>query len=86
MSVYVISAILKMREELPANAAILERFAETDKTLLWRTKPTSTASAAEQPVGLVSAHGVSLATTAPANPALPCSADEHTYRTYDARG
>src|SRR5258706_12924524 len=34
MSVYVIRAFVKMREELAANAAILKRLAEIDKTLL----------------------------------------------------
>ncbi len=34
MSVYVIRAFVKMREELAANAAILRRLAEIDKTLL----------------------------------------------------
>ena len=34
MSVYVIRAFVKMREELAANAAILKRLAEMDKTLL----------------------------------------------------
>ena len=34
MSVYVIKAFVKMREELPANDKILRRLAEIDKTLL----------------------------------------------------
>ena len=34
MSVYLIRAFVKMREELSANAAILKRLAEIDKTLL----------------------------------------------------
>lgn len=34
MSVYVIRAFVKMREDLAANAAILKRLAEVDKTLL----------------------------------------------------
>jgi hypothetical protein len=34
MSVYVIRAFVKMREDLAANAAILKRLAEIDKTLL----------------------------------------------------
>ena len=34
MSLYVIRAFVKMREELTANAAILKRLAEIDKTLL----------------------------------------------------
>ena len=34
MSVYVIRAFVKMREETAANAAILRRLAEIDKTLL----------------------------------------------------
>jgi hypothetical protein len=34
MSVYVIRAFVKMRENLAANAAILKRLAEIDKTLL----------------------------------------------------
>ena len=34
MSVYVIRAFVKMREEVAANAAILRRLAEIDKTLL----------------------------------------------------
>jgi len=34
MSVYVIRAFVKLREELAANAAILKRLAEIDKTLL----------------------------------------------------
>ncbi len=34
MSVYVIRAFVKMREELAANAVILKRMAEIDKTLL----------------------------------------------------
>jgi hypothetical protein len=34
MSVYVIRAFVKMRGELAANAAILKRLAEIDKTLL----------------------------------------------------
>jgi hypothetical protein len=34
MSIYVIRAFVKMREELAANAAILKRLAEIDKTLL----------------------------------------------------
>src|SRR5207253_1015172 len=34
MSVYIIRAFVKMREELAANAAILKRLAEIDKTLL----------------------------------------------------
>ncbi len=34
MSVYVIRAFVKMREDLVANAAILRRLAEIDKTLL----------------------------------------------------
>jgi hypothetical protein len=34
MSVYVIRAFAKMREDLAANAAILKRLAEIDKTLL----------------------------------------------------
>lgn len=34
MSLYVIRAFVKMREELSANAAILKRLAEIDKTLL----------------------------------------------------
>src|SRR5207247_4242122 len=34
MSVYVIRAFVKMREELAANAAILKRLAEMDKTLI----------------------------------------------------
>ena len=33
MSVYVIRAFVKMREDLAANAAILKRLAEIDKTL-----------------------------------------------------
>jgi hypothetical protein len=36
MSVYVIRAFVKMREDLAANAAILKRLAEIDKTLLLR--------------------------------------------------
>jgi hypothetical protein len=34
MSLYVIRAFMKMREELMANATILKRLAEIDKTLL----------------------------------------------------
>ena len=34
MSVYVIRAFVKMREDLAANAAILKRLAEIDKNLL----------------------------------------------------
>ena len=34
MSVYVIRAFVKMREDVAANAAILRRLAEIDKTLL----------------------------------------------------
>jgi hypothetical protein len=34
MSVYVIRAFVKIREDLAANAAILKRLAEIDKTLL----------------------------------------------------
>ena len=34
MSVYVIRAFIKMREEVAANSAILKRLAEIDKTLL----------------------------------------------------
>src|SRR5207245_7365766 len=34
MSLYVIRAFIKMREDLAANAAILKRLAEIDKTLL----------------------------------------------------
>src|SRR5713101_6975813 len=34
MSVYVIRAFVKMREDLAANAAILKRLAEIDKSLL----------------------------------------------------
>ena len=34
MSVYIVRAFVKMREELAANAAILKRLAEIDKTLL----------------------------------------------------
>jgi len=34
MSVYIIRAFLKMREDIAANAAILKRLAEIDKTLL----------------------------------------------------
>ena len=34
MSVYVIRAFVKMREEVAANTAILRRLAEIDKTLL----------------------------------------------------
>jgi hypothetical protein len=34
MSVYVIRAFVKLREDLAANAAILKRLAEIDKTLL----------------------------------------------------
>jgi hypothetical protein len=34
MSVYIIRAFVKMREDLAANAAILRRLAEIDKTLL----------------------------------------------------
>jgi hypothetical protein len=34
MSIYVIRAFVKMREDLAANAAILKRLAEIDKTLL----------------------------------------------------
>jgi len=34
MSVYIIRAFIKMREDLAANAAILKRLAEIDKTLL----------------------------------------------------
>jgi hypothetical protein len=34
MSVYVIRAFVRLREELAANAAILERLAEIDRTLL----------------------------------------------------
>ena len=34
MSLYVIRAFVKMREQLAANAAILKRLAEIDKTLL----------------------------------------------------
>ena len=34
MSVYVIRAFVKMREDLAANAAILKRLADIDKTLL----------------------------------------------------
>ena len=34
MSVYVIRAFVKMREDLAANAAILKRLAEIDKTFL----------------------------------------------------
>jgi hypothetical protein len=33
MSVYIIRAFIKMREDLAANAAILKRLAEIDKTL-----------------------------------------------------
>ena len=39
MSVYVIRAFVKMRGELAANAAILKRLAEIDKTLLIPTLP-----------------------------------------------
>jgi hypothetical protein len=34
MSVYIVRAFVKMREDLAANAAILKRLAEIDKTLL----------------------------------------------------
>src|SRR5881394_340788 len=34
MSVYIIRAFVRMREDLAANAAILKRLAEIDKTLL----------------------------------------------------
>jgi len=34
MSVFVVRAFLRMREQLAANAAILKRMAEIDKTLL----------------------------------------------------
>jgi len=34
MSVYVVRAFIQMREQLAANAAILKRLAEIDKTLL----------------------------------------------------
>ena len=34
MSAYIIRAFIKMREDLAANAAILKRLAEIDKTLL----------------------------------------------------
>jgi hypothetical protein len=34
MSVYVVRAFMQMREQLEANAAILKRLAEIDKTLL----------------------------------------------------
>ena len=34
MSLYIIRAFVKMREDLAANAAILKRLAEIDKTLL----------------------------------------------------
>jgi len=34
MSVYVVRAFVQMREQLAANAAILKRLAEIDKTLL----------------------------------------------------
>jgi len=34
MSVYVIRAFIQMREQIAANAAILKRLAEIDKTLL----------------------------------------------------
>jgi len=34
MSVYVVRAFVRMREQLAANAAILKRLAEIDKTLL----------------------------------------------------
>jgi hypothetical protein len=34
MSVYVIRAFVKLREDVAANAAILKRFAEIDKTLV----------------------------------------------------
>jgi hypothetical protein len=34
MSVYVIRAFVRMREELTANAAILKRLAEIDRTLM----------------------------------------------------
>ena len=34
MSVYVVRAFIRMREQLVANAAILKRLAEIDKTLL----------------------------------------------------
>ncbi len=34
MSVYVVRAFIQMREQLAANAAILRRLAEIDKTLL----------------------------------------------------
>ena len=34
MSIYIIRAFVKMREDLAANAAILKRLAEIDKTLL----------------------------------------------------
>jgi hypothetical protein len=36
MSLYVIRAFVKMREDLAANAAILKRLAEIDKTLLFQ--------------------------------------------------
>jgi hypothetical protein len=34
MSIYVVRAFIRMREQLAANAAILKRLAEIDKTLL----------------------------------------------------
>jgi len=38
MSIFVIRAFVKMREALAANAAILKRLAEIDKTLLLHDK------------------------------------------------
>ena len=42
MSLYVIRAFIKMREDLAANAAILKRLAEIDKTLLLPTALSAT--------------------------------------------
>jgi hypothetical protein len=44
MTVYVIRAFVKMREDLAANAAILKRLAEIDKTLLLHIFPSLSAS------------------------------------------
>src|ERR1019366_1171057 len=58
---------------LPTSSAISRTPRPWTATLLPpRSKLTSTASAAEQPLALVSALGVSPATTALANPASPC--------------
>ena len=44
MSLYVIRAFIKMREDLAANAAILKRLAEIDKTLLLPTALSATST------------------------------------------